>query len=172
MDKAIRTCKEMLIQRGYNIKNNNEDEIELEGYKTNDPNDKIIVFASKSLKFNVKNIQNYINKMHDKKIMHAIIIYVEGVTSFTKKAIKQSSDMEFEIFAKEDLQYNITKHRLQSKFKRLSEKDAAEFKKKYGTKIPILKLDDPISRFYNYKKGDIIEITRYDNNICHRMIKV
>ena len=45
-------------------------------------------------------------------------------------------------------------------------------KKKYGTKIPILKLDDPISRFYNYKKGDIIEITRYDNNICHRMIKL
>jgi DNA-directed RNA polymerase subunit H (RpoH/RPB5) len=170
MERALTICKEMLDQRGYKI--TYDDGITIEGCNPKCPTDKIIVFASKNLKFNVKNIQNYINTMNDKKIMHAIIIYVEGVTSFTKKAIKQSNDMEFEIFAQEDLQYNITKHRLQSKFRKFNDEESEEFKKKFGTKIPILKLDDPISRFYNFKKGDIIEVERKNGNICHRMIKV
>ena len=170
MQKALEICKEMLSQRGYNIVKS--EELSLEGVHKNDPNDKIIVFAGSNLKFNVKNIQNYINTMHERKIMHSIIIYVEGVTSFTKKAIKQSSDMEFEIFAQDDLQYNITKHNLQSKFRRLTTNESEHFKKTYGIKIPVLKLDDPISRFYNYKKGDIIEVERKNGTICHRMIKV
>jgi DNA-directed RNA polymerase subunit H (RpoH/RPB5) len=170
MEKAISICKEMLEQRGYTI--TKEEKMLLEGENKKDVSDKIIVFASSNLKFNVKNIQNYINAMHERKIMHSIIIYVEGVTSFTKKAIKQSNDMEFEIFAQDDLQYNITKHKLQSQFRKLSLKESEDFKKKFGIKIPVLKLDDPISRFYNYKKGDIIEVTRKNGSICHRMIKV
>lgn len=168
MEKAIHVCKEMLSQRGYSVIS--EEKLILEAI--NESNKKIIVFASDNPKFNVKNIQNYINIMLDKHIMHAIIIYKDGVTSFTKKAIRQSSDMEFEIFAEEDLQYNITKHKLQSKFKKLTQKESDIFKKDYGTKIPILKLDDPISRFYNFRKGDIIEVTRNDNTICYRMVKV
>jgi DNA-directed RNA polymerase subunit H (RpoH/RPB5) len=170
METALNICKEMLIQRGYVL--TKEEKMLLEGQNKNDSTDKIIVFAGSNLKFNVKNIQNYINTMHERKIMHSIIIYVEGVTSFTKKAIKQSSDMEFEIFAQDDLQYNITKHKLQSKFRKLTQDETEEFKKKFGIKIPVLKLDDPISRFYNYKKGDIIEVTRKNGAICHRMIKV
>ena len=169
MHKAIQVCKEMLSQRGYTV--TYEEKLIFEAI--NDSNHKIIVFASDNSKFNVKNIQCYINIMLEKNIMHAIIIYKDGVTSFTKKAIRQSSDMEFEIFAEEDLQYNITKHKLQSKFRKLNQKEADDFKTNYGTKIPILKLDDPISRFYNYKKGDIIEVTRpTNNNICYRMVKL
>ena len=85
MEKAISICKEMLEQRGYTIIR--EEKMLLEGQNKQNLSDKIIVFASSNLKFNVKNIQNYINTMHERKIMHSIIIYVEGVTSFTKKAV-------------------------------------------------------------------------------------
>ena len=68
--------------------------------------------------------------------------------------------MEFELFSIDDLQYNITKHVLQPKFERLSEKEAQDFKKSYGIKFPVLRKDDPISRFYNYKRGDVIRVKR------------
>ena len=56
------------------------------------------------------------------------------------------------MFAEEDLQYNITKHRLQPTFERIEDKEAEEFKQKYGMKFGTLRLDRPIARFYDYKR--------------------
>ena len=62
--------------------------------------------------------------MDDLQIFHAIIVYKESITAFTKKAIEQSLEMTFELFAIEDLQYNITKHVLQPKFECLTEEES------------------------------------------------
>ena len=109
--------------------------------------------------------------MDEMDIFHAIIVYKDGVTSFTKKAIEQSLEMVFELFAVEDLQYNITKHRLQPKFECLSENEAVKFKKEFGIRFPALRKDDPIVRFYFFQKGDIIKVTRPNNSIIYRIVK-
>ena len=46
--------------------------------------------------------------------------------------------MYFELFADQDLQYNITKHRLQPTFQKLNETECDEYKEKFGVKIGIL----------------------------------
>ena len=46
--------------------------------------------------------------------------------------------------------------------------------KKYGIKHGILRHDKPISRFYNYSKGDVIRIHRKENNsdyITYRIVR-
>ena len=107
MLRARTICLEMLNQRNYDIIDNEDDKIvalKPDGHQ-------MIVFFSDSPKFNVKNIQVYINSMNELERYHAIIVYKEGVTSFTKKAIEQSMEMKFELFAEDDLQYNITKRK-------------------------------------------------------------
>jgi DNA-directed RNA polymerase subunit H (RpoH/RPB5) len=79
--------------------------------------------------------------------------------------------MKIELFAEEDLQFNITKHRLQPKFEKLKDSEAVDFKKNFGIKFGILRLDRPIARFYNYQKGDVIRITRNDGYINYRIVK-
>jgi DNA-directed RNA polymerase I, II, and III subunit RPABC1 len=170
MERAHEVCLEMLEQRDYSIIEDEPDRI----IALKPDNKQMIVFFSESPKFNVKNIQVYISVMNELEIFHSIIIYKDGVTSFTKKTIDQSLEMYFELFSVEDLQYNITKHVLQPKFERLPEKEAANFKKQFGLKFGIMKSDDPIALFYDYKKGDVIRITRNSSKtpyITYRIVK-
>ena len=167
MEKAKTICLEMFNQRGYTLIENEEDQIVCA--KSDDT--QIIAFFYKNPKFSVKDIQSYIGVMNELGIYHAVIIYKDNITAFTKKVVLQSQEMEFELFSQDDLQYNITKHVLQPKFERLSEKEAEEFKKSYGIKFPVLRRDDPISRFYNYKRGDVIRVKRKNNSINYRIVK-
>jgi DNA-directed RNA polymerase I, II, and III subunit RPABC1 len=167
MEQSRIICLEMLKQRNYDIIDYEDDKIvalKPDGHQ-------MIVFFSDSQKFNVKNIQVYISLMNELEIFHSIIVYKEGVTSFTKKAIEQSMEMKFELFAEEDLQYNITKHRFQPIFERLTEEEANEFKKKYGLNFAIMRKEDPIAKFYNYQRGDIIKITRKNGYVTYRIVK-
>ena len=167
MQRAYDTCLEMLEQRNYEILDPEDDRITAlkpDGIQ-------VIVFLSDSVKFNVKNIQMYINIMGELQIFHAIIIYKDSITAFTKKAIEQSLEMTFELFAVEDLQYNITKHVLQPKFECLPIDEGTKFKKQFGTRFATIRRDDPISRFYGYNKGDVIKITRPNNYISYSIVK-
>jgi DNA-directed RNA polymerase subunit H (RpoH/RPB5) len=167
MEKSYIISLEMLEQRGYKVIEKEEDRI----IALKQDQSKVVVFFSDSVKFNVKNIQMYITIMDELNIFHSIIVYKEGVTAFTKKAIEQSLEMTFELFAEEDLQYNITKHRLQPKFELLSQKDGEKFKKEFGVKFKVLRKDDPISKFYYYEKGDVIRIIHKNGYIDYRIVK-
>lgn len=153
---AKKTCVEMLEQRNYKI--NTEEETNI--IATKPDGSKVMVFFSDAAKFNVKNIQTYISEMNNLSIFHGIVVYKDGITSFTKKAITKSPDMKIELFPERDLRYNITKHRLQPRFQQLSPSESEEFKKQYGIKYGIIKIDDPIARFYDYNKGDVIRVIR------------
>jgi len=167
MEQAHRICIEMLTQRNYEIIDDSEDKI----IALKPDGNQMLVFFTDSNKFNVKNIQVYISLMDELQIFHAIIVYQDGVTSFTKKAIEQSMEMKFELFAQEDLQYNITKHCYQPKFEKLGMEEASQLKKTYGCNFSIMRKDDPIAKFYHYQKGDIIKIIRNSGYISYRIIK-
>ena len=167
MQRAYDTCLEMLEQRNYEIIEPEDDRI----IAQKPDNNQMVVFLSDAIKFNVKNIQMYITIMDELQIFHAIIVYKDSITAFTKKAIEQSLEMTFELFSLADLQYNITKHVLQPKFECLPTEDATKFKKTFGIKFATLRKDDPISRFYAYNKGDVIKITRPNNYISYRIVK-
>ena len=168
MDKAYATCLEMLKQREYKITDTDE-EHRIISLKPN--GESMVVYFTQLPKFNVKSMAEYISLMNEIGISHGLIVYKDSVTAMTKKAIEQSSEMRLELFAENDLQYNITKHRLQPTFERLKYTDAEKFKNKHGLKYPTLRKDDPIALFYDFSKGDVIKITRNTGHVMYRMVR-
>ena len=164
-EKAKITLLEMLKQRGCTI-------IDIDSFIAMKPDGKqLIVFFNEASSFDTKNMKEIITVMNETYIMHSIVVYKHKVTPSVKGNLSQLDDMKIELFAVEDLQYNITKHRLQPIFEKLDDEEAIQFKKKYGTQFGILRYDRPISRFYDYKKNDVIRIIRKDGYITYRIVK-
>lgn len=170
MDTAIKTVTEMITQRGYKIQDTDEEKII--GVNSND--EKIVVFKNNVIKFNIDLVKEYISILSKMGIKHCIIIYTYCVTPLTKKLVENSVDIKIELFTCEELQYNITKHRLVPKHTRIQPKEAESFKKKYGLKFKAILITDPVTRFYNYKIGDVIQVTRVNNEgtyVSYRIVK-
>jgi DNA-directed RNA polymerase subunit H (RpoH/RPB5) len=164
-ERARQVCLEMLLQRGYSI-------IDAENMTCLKPDgNQAIVFFNESPSFDTKSMKEIFSVMSETGVNHSIVVYKDKVTPATKSTLEQSEDMKIELFAEEDLQFNITKHRLQPIFEKLSEDEATEFKKTFGMKYGTLRLDRPISRFYDYKRGDVIRIKRSDGYINYRIVK-
>ena len=169
MQKVIETAKDMIQQRGYVLCD--EDDEKIIGIDENKEN--IVVFKTLIDKCNVDRIKEITVIMNNINSNHCIIIY-SSVTSMAKKIVETSSEKKFELFTYDSLQFNITKHRLVPKHIKLSEIDAKSFKNKYGLNFETIKTDDPVSLFYNFKKGDIIKIIREDDGkqyITYRIVK-
>ena len=173
MERSIVTCKEMLFERGYEVYNEipiSEDETMYKIMAKKSGYNDILVFFLDKIKFNIKCIGNIFVELHKLDFKHAIIVYKKSITSQTNKTIEQNQNFEFELFNEDDLQINITKHFLQPKFSLLNETETTKFKAKFGVKIPIMRLNDPIARFYNYKKGNIVQITRKNGYVSYRIV--
>ena len=168
MERSYNTCLEMLQQRNYIVKEKDERRI----LATKPDGLPMVVFFADVAKFNVKNIQALITELNKMHVSHAIVVY-KDITPFTKKVTSKSQEL-FELFAEDDLKYNITKHRLQPKFEKLPKKEAEDFKKRYGMKFSTMKVRDPIARFYCYKRGDIIRVIRGEGenqSISYRVVR-
>jgi len=164
-ERARSTIFEMLQQRKYNI-------IDTENITAIKPDgSKVIVFFNESPSFDTKSMKEVLSVMNESCVVHSIVVYKDKVTPATKSTLEQCDDMKIELFAEEDLQINITKHRLQPIFEKLKDEEALEFKKTFGLKFGVLRVDRPIARFYDYSKGDVIRIIRSDGYINYRIVK-
>ena len=167
MEKAYEICKEMLLQRGFEIVDEEDERITC----LKKDGSLICVFLSNIPKLDVERIKDYITLMNELTVNHSIIVYKNTVTPYAKQIIQSSEDMLIEIFSENELQYNPTKHRLVPKHEILNEEEAKNFKEKYNGKFGGILVNDPISRFYGYKKGDVIRIIRNSNYITYRIVK-
>ena len=168
MDKATQTLSEMIVQREYKIIEQDDDKI----IGVDRKGKGIVAFLGLVQKFSIDRAKEFISVLHKMEIYHGIIVYNDCVTPQGKKVITNSVEIKLELFSLDELQYNITKHRLVPKHVRLKPKKAIAFKKKFGLKFPAILTHDPIARFYNYKRGDIIEIHRLGGEyITHRIVK-
>ena len=168
MEDIIRnTCLEMIQQRGFNVCENIEEYII--GEKSN--GDAIAVFFDDSQKLDTDKVKLFIAKMKELGLKACIIVYKEAVTAPAKKVIDELQEYGIEIFKESSLRYNITKHRLVPKHSVLSKSGITEFKKNHGIKIPVLMKTDPIVRFYNFQRGDIVRIDRNDATVTFRIVK-
>jgi len=164
-DRTRDTILEMLEQRGCTV-------VDTENIMAIKPDgSQVIVFFNESPSFDTKSMKEVLSVMNEAGVVHSIVIYKDKVTPATKSTLEQCDDMKIELFAEEDLQINITKHRLQPIFEKLKDDEATEFKKTFGVKFGVLRVDRPIARFYDYSKGDVIRITRPDGYINYRIVK-
>ena len=165
--RIINTCKEMITQRGYVIESESDDYIicvSAEG-------EKIYIILISTPKFNIEKLTEYIVLMNQVNISHSIIIYGDTITPMTKKAIQTTTELEIELFSESELLFNITKHSLVPIHEKLSEYENKVFKKRFGVKFPIILTTDPISRFFNFKKNDIIRVTRKNNYVSYLIVR-
>jgi DNA-directed RNA polymerase subunit H (RpoH/RPB5) len=167
--KAFDICLEMLDQRVCSVEE--EDRENLRIIATKPDGDQLCVLFNSTPKFDTKSMKEVITFMNEANMKHAIIVYTEGVTPATKSTLAQTDEMYLELFDRQDLQYNITKHRLQPVFTRLYDKEAESFKQTYGTKFGTLRHEKPIARFYDYRKGDVIRVTREDGYVNYRIVR-
>ena len=167
--KALETVKDILDKRSYKIIEDNDEHI-----KAKKLSNSIIVFKTYIPKINIEKIKEYITHLNNIKLNKCILIYSGTITPMAIKLINVSSNIKIELFTLDELQYNITKHRLVPNYMKLSQEDSKEFKKKFGIKFPVLLMKDPIRRFYDFNKGDIIKVIDKCSNdkiIRYRIVK-
>lgn len=170
--QAIKVILEMLIDREYKIDYSDTEYKNEQAYviKAKKFNSIAIVFVNDDDKLNIQGIKDKISIMNKENATSCIIIYRSTVTSSAKKSL-ETLEYEFELFALHELQLNITRHRLVPRHTRVLPSEKEELDKNYKGKLPIILHTDPISRYYAFKRGEYIRITRKDGSIIYRIVK-
>ena len=167
MEKAYEICQEMFIQRNYEIVDSDEDRI----LAIKEDGNQICAFFTVH-KFNIDRLQEYIKMLKDMDCWHCVIVFKENATPVAKKIVLDSKEMIIELFEQDEMQYNLTKHELVPKHEKIKIDDSnrAQFGKFIVDKLPIISKNDAVSRFYGFKKDDIIKITRKNGYIFYRRV--
>lgn len=172
LSKALQTVKEMFSQRNYT--NITEDDDFLYSNMTDEGKNTclICVFKKIIVKPDTNEVKEIIKILNDKKINHGLIIIENEPTNCASKTISQNKTIgiKIETFPIDNLQFNITKHSLYYPHRQLSAKESYEFKKKWGDNIPVILRNDPISKFFNFQVGRIIEVKRENDYISYRIV--
>jgi DNA-directed RNA polymerase subunit H (RpoH/RPB5) len=190
IDYVIQNVKDMLISRGDNIDEFEEHEAELdreiflnENYPVNfhTSNTAIIFALTKNLrssiidelKKNSGNIDNYVKKYNGKfniiLIFNNDILTTPSVSSLSiiDKILQKRGGM-LQYFKVEELLFNPTKHELVPPHRKLSNDEAKIVMDKYMIKskgqMPLIQHTDVIAKWIGLKQGEIVEITRYNEN--------
>jgi DNA-directed RNA polymerase subunit H (RpoH/RPB5) len=169
VDKIYKNCIEMLDARKYNIMYFENQKDTMIYFVKPCYTMGLVIFVDS--KITIKIFNNIMLNIKDIKVKHLILIYFNGFTNQVKKLIYDIKDIYIEMFDYKKLSFNITKHELQPKFICLSHEESKNIKKEFGTNLSVIKLNDPISRFYDYKKGSIIKIIRKNRYVTYRMVK-
>lgn len=167
VEKAKKTVYEMLRDRNY-IKIVDEGDIIIADNKDK----RILVFFSSDQKINKDNIQTFTSKeLQGRGINHGIFVYPNTITSTAKNVVLNNriDNIYIELFHLINLQYNITKHRLVPKHQLVVGDELTEVKNKYGKDLPRIYFADPVVRYYNFSRGDILKIHR-TSTLAYRIV--
>jgi len=190
IDIVIQNLKEMLIDRGDNIDEFDEHEVDIERenfyidkdiIEFNTSNTTIIFVLAKLLRKNFinelkeyeDNIDNFIVKYNNK--LNIILIFnndtlstplINQLTKFDKLLQKKKGMLQY--FQINNLLFNPTKHKLVPKHRKLNNEETIEIMDKYLIKskiqMPMIMHNDVIAKWLGLKQGEIVEITRYNEN--------
>ncbi len=125
----------------------------------------IFVFFPDDEKIGVKTIRNYKIEMEEANVDRAIIVVKEGITPYARSNIQNEikEPMIIEIFNESELLIDITEHSLVPKHELMTPSEKTEFLNRMKLKesqLPKLLSTDPVSRYYGFKRRDIVKITR------------
>jgi DNA-directed RNA polymerase I, II, and III subunit RPABC1 len=190
IDNVIQNLKEMLLERGDDIDEFDEHEIEVERedfYNDNRVTDfhtsnTAIIFALTkplrtniidTLKKNKNNMDGFVKEFNGKYniilIFNNDLLTTPSITQLNliDKILQKKNGM-LQFFQIKDLLFNPTKHQYVPPHRKLSIEESKEIMEKYLIKsklqMPIILHTDVIAKWLGLKQGDIVEITRYNEN--------
>lgn len=161
MDPRIKqTLNELLSDRFYT----NITEIDDSTILAQTPsNTNVLVHFFVESKVGIKSIKNLQSLLEEYNCTQSIIVYRSNLTIFAKNALEEMN-IEIEVFCEKELYYNVTQHKYVPKHKLIQSKQIInDILDKYKCSLrnfPLLLKTDPISRYYGFKSGSFIEITR------------
>ncbi|ORY89001.1 RPB5 subunit of DNA-directed RNA polymerase [Leucosporidium creatinivorum] len=124
----------------------------------------IYVFYADEASVGIKTMRKFITILEDQKIGRGIIIYKTNMTPSANKVISaMASQFQIEAFQESELLVNITQHILVPQHEVLTMEEKRELLTKYrlkDTQLPRIQLQDPVSRYYGLKRGQVVKITR------------
>jgi DNA-directed RNA polymerase subunit H (RpoH/RPB5) len=165
MTEVHKTCKELLIARGYTVEE--EDAERILGVKNGEH---ICVFIVES-PINVKTVETLISLMNTENLNKGIVVYYHKITPYAKNVIEASEDVTLELFSERELRFNITNHSYVPKHELVLQTDKCAVQlASISSKLPRLLQTDPVVRFYGFQPKDIIRITRKDNSVAYRTV--
>lgn len=158
----------MMERRGYYISTSDD---YMSHIFCNDANERVFVWLYKNHKMNIDAIKDFVHIIQSQKFRDSIIIYQSVITSSTRKVIENLLDFHIELFELKEFQYDMTKFKYYCVHEKVSQDNAISIKKKYGTSIPSILRSDPVARYFNFQKGDIIRVKRQNGTIIYRLVK-
>jgi len=185
--KAFRTCIELVRDRGFKIDENynklNDNEIDKLLYDNNldiiakkPTSDIIYVKFINIFRTKVSFIQEIVDKIYENNPNTSIIIVLKSKPSAVLRKLETKGDNNIQIFHIKHLQINPTNHSLVPIHIKLTENQVKELLNKYKiitkSQFPLLLQTDPIARYYNFKRGDVIKITSKHKNIYENIYHV
>jgi len=165
---------EMLKDREYNvpIHYNNIDFILFKELYNNDKLDIYLETNIKSIfvkilfisKIRAAKLEFYIKEI-TKQFNPSVIVFVLPFTLTASITNLLSKYPHIQTFYSKKLTINITKHEFVPQHIKISDDEKEILIKKYTLKcFPIIKLNDPVVKYYNFQKGDILRIMRNNLN--------
>lgn len=130
---------------------------------------KIKVFFATGRKLNIELMKSFVANLQQEHIKHAIIVHDHVITSSTKKLLDHLWDIHVELFQMDELQFNITHHELYARHELLGPEDARQLKN-IMKQLPIILKSDPVVRYFDYRKSDLLRIHRKDGSLCYRIV--
>jgi len=172
-DGIISTIVEMMSDRNYRMSkiNHTEDEDDFLCFniifESEEALDNYKIFFTLSNDLNIKLLEIYLQILSDENVKNCVIVYRDVITSKVKNSINLFS-RPIELFNENELKFNITKHRLVPKHILLSDQEKNMLKE--INKFPLILKIDPISKYYNFKRGQVIKIIRKDKYVTYRLV--
>lgn len=106
----------------------------------------------------LKNLEQIMEKMKKFDIFHIILVYTKNVSPIVKNKIWPN--YQFELIMSSSLEYDILEHVKQPKFIKCNPNQKQNIINLHVAKLPQLLIQDPVSIYLNYKKGDVIAVCR------------
>lgn len=167
-EQCILVIREMLLDRGYEEWEEQENVLIFSQGDT--ISSRLMVYLSKTEKFNMEGVKYAIYQLQQHRLKNAIVVYQNIITSSAKKAMEHLQDYVLEMFEKKELQYNPTRHRLYCEHVKIDKNDN-EVPKDQVVNLPVLLRTDVICRYFHFHRGDIIKIKRLNGSIAYRVVK-
>lgn len=123
-----------------------------------------VLFYTESKTFGKKEYNTLMDSIDTTLPSYSVIIVLKDkLNTMMKRELEGELFHHVQFFFLYELQFNITKHPIVPTHKLLTEEQKQEVLKKYDSKkenMPIISKNDPVTRYYGGKNGDMFEIIR------------
>ena len=131
-----------------------------------------IIYLCEREKLNIDGLKEVIETLQSFQIKKCILVYKSMMTASAKKALDHMFDYDIELWNLSELQYNLTKHSLYIRHERLRDSEIAKCIPDIDIpRLPKISKNDPVVRFFGWKRNHVLRIHRKDGSLAYRIVK-